>query len=488
MDGPVVDPGPRLPRAAGMCLPDLREDLPAGDAAVLAAVLDDVDVADAPGMDLLARAVGWERVVAMARAAQARVVGELVARPGVGSARVADELQAALMCTAYQAQRMVVRAQGLAAYPVLAEALGTGEVDLRRVDAVLDGLPGPVTSGRWGGVVAAVVEDAPSWSPPMVRRQTARLVLAADPEQARVRCERARRERCVRLDVAEDGMAWLSAFLPAPEAVAAFTVVDALAGSSQRDDDDRGVEQRRADAFAGIFTSIADTGVLPDGSALPRGRGRRARVQVTVAATTLLGLDDLPGELAGYGPVPADMARAIARDGTWRRLLTDPATGALVERGSTAYRPGADLTAAVVARDVTCTFMGCGQPAWRCELDHRTPFDPNRRADEQTVADNLDARCKHHHECKTHGGWTVRRDRRTGASEWTDPFGVTFTRLAVPLTITASAMAHLRGDAAAVPGGASDAAPVSPRRGTAVSGGATGPPGPARGYPDEPPF
>ena len=33
------------------------------------------------------------------------------------------------------------------------------------------------------------------------------------------------------------------------------------------------------------------------------------------------------GELVGYGPVTAEVARRIAADGTWRRLLTDPRTG-----------------------------------------------------------------------------------------------------------------------------------------------------------------
>ena len=262
-------------------------------------------------------------------------------------------------------------------------------------------------------------------------------------------------------------MALLSAYLPAPTAVTAFTVVDALAGTSRTAGDQRTVHQRRADAFADVFEAIAATGTLPDGTGVPRKHRRRAEVQVTVGATTLLGLDELPGELTGYGPIPADLARAIARDGTWRRLLTDPMTGSLVERGTVTYQPGADLTAFVVARDATCTFMGCGQPAWRCELDHREPFDPERPADEQTTAENLDARCKHHHEQKTSGGWSVRRIPGSGASEWTDPWGLTFTRLAVPIVLTAAALERLHGPCR--PPGDVDAA-RNP------------------GYPDEPPF
>lgn len=44
----------------------------------------------------------------------------------------------------------------------------------------------------------------------------------------------------------------------------------------------------------------------------------RTEVRVTVALSTLLGLDDAPADLAGYGPITAEAARALARDGTWR--------------------------------------------------------------------------------------------------------------------------------------------------------------------------
>ncbi|KLL12416.1 hypothetical protein FrCorBMG51_05325 [Protofrankia coriariae] len=36
---------------------------------------------------------------------------------------------------------------------------------------------------------------------------------------------------------------------------------------------------------------------------------------------------DTPGELAGYGPIPAATAHDLAADATWQRILTDPAAG-----------------------------------------------------------------------------------------------------------------------------------------------------------------
>src|SRR6185503_12962815 len=54
----------------------------------------------------------------------------------------------------------------------------------------------------------------------------------------------------------------------------------------------------------------------------------RPAIQVVVSADTLLGLDDQPAQLTGYGPITAQTARRLAADesGTWRRLLTDYAT------------------------------------------------------------------------------------------------------------------------------------------------------------------
>ncbi|MGW6694807.1 DUF222 domain-containing protein [Rhodococcus sp. NPDC054953] len=45
-------------------------------------------------------------------------------------------------------------------------------------------------------------------------------------------------------------------------------------------------------------------------------------IHVGVNLTTLLGLDDLPGFLAGHGWIDADLARDLAADGTWRKVLT----------------------------------------------------------------------------------------------------------------------------------------------------------------------
>ena len=85
-------------------------------------------------------------------------------------------------------------------------------------------------------------------------------------------------------------------------------------------------------------------------------------VIVTVDLPTLLGLQDNPAELAGYGPIPAELARTLAADGRWRRMILEPQTGDLLDLGHTSYKPTADLSRFVKTRDRQCT-SGQAPPA-----------------------------------------------------------------------------------------------------------------------------
>jgi Domain of unknown function (DUF222)/HNH endonuclease len=146
----------------------------------------------------------------------------------------------------------------------------------------------------------------------------------------------------------------------------------------------------------------------------------RPLIHVTVPITTLMGMDDEPGELAGYGPIPAPVARQLAADprGTWRRLLTDPVAGTLLDYGRRTYRPPAGLAGFVRARDGRCRYPGCRRPAVACELDHVQPWQLGGGTSE----DNLCALCERHHDLKEQPGWQVvlHPDR---AVEWITPTG-----------------------------------------------------------------
>ena len=267
--------------------------------------------------------------------------------------------------------------------------------------------------------MADAVARSGEMTAPQLQRHVRAAAIALNPDHVEKRRRVEKERRGVFLELAPDAMARLIAYLPAADATAAFTAIDALAGNARVDGDERTIDQRRADAFRDVFTGILDRQATPDGTPLPRRHGRRVALQVTVAASTLAGLDDHPATLESYGPIPAQVARELAQDATWRRLLTDEA-GQVCSVGTDTYRPGADLTRTVIARDVTCTFPGCRQPATRCEIDHRIPYDHHRppdepghehRHDKQTCEANLHALCKHHHQAKTDGWWQVTHDR-----------------------------------------------------------------------------
>jgi hypothetical protein len=174
------------------------------------------------------------------------------------------------------------------------------------------------------------------------------------------------------------------------------------------------------------LTGPALTGSAPTGPDLV-GLGSGVRVDVTVSLTTLLGLDEAAGQLAGYGPITAQTARRLAAAGTWRRLITDPVTGTVMDVGKTRYRPPDDLAELIRARDTRCLSPFCEVAANRCDLDHREPFAPDGTGG-ATSAANLGSLCRRDHLLKTHARWHLTTDPDAeGTYCWTTPTGHVYT-------------------------------------------------------------
>ncbi len=154
----------------------------------------------------------------------------------------------------------------------------------------------------------------------------------------------------------------------------------------------------------------------------PTQQGRLTHLNVTIAATTLAGLDDLPGELDGYGPVSADLCRALAVSASSITAIgVDPSYGTALEVGRTIYRPRLSQRDHVTQRDRTCRFPGCRQPARRCQIDHSEEFC----AGGPTCPCNLACLCKFHHDLKTTGLWDALQHPDAGIT-WTSPTGRTY--------------------------------------------------------------
>jgi hypothetical protein len=213
-------------------------------------------------------------------------------------------------------------------------------------------------------------------------------------------------------------MAALIATLTAADADTIWQALDATARAGCDQSAHPGsepIDARRADALlAWAQAALADPN-------LPRRQGRRVEVQVVMDAATLFGLADNPAELIGYGPIPADAARLLAGDATWRRLLVDPVDGHLLDYGSVTYRPPQRLVDFIVARDRCCRFPGCARRADACDVDHVCPYHTGGA----TAAGNCCCLCRHHHRLKTHGGWHLEL-RPDGTAIWSAPSGRTF--------------------------------------------------------------
>ena len=400
--------------------------------------------------DLLDGIAGWDQLISWAYARQAEMVAEFARRrpgpyePDEPSPRVsefaADEIAARLRVSRRSADLKLGLALDLAdRLPGTAAALEAGRIDVAKARAVAE-LTANLSPEAARAVETRVLHRAGEQTAPELRRSLLRAVAKVDPDAHRKRHRRARDERYLRVQPCGDGMAEMSGRLPAEDAMTVFGAVDELARCAAPDDP-RSIDARRMDALVDLCRQgpIDNRLPAPRDSDLPAARSgnlptegpggqpvrsagggnrasRRARtghgrcgpqIRVTVAATTLLGLDGQPGELAGFGPIDADTARQIAADpdATWRRLLTDPVSGALLDYGNRVYRPPASLAWHVLARDQVCCFPGCRQPAERCDLDHGVPYP-----DGPTSATNLIPLCRHHHRAKTHGGWNWSRE------------------------------------------------------------------------------
>lgn len=102
-----------------------------------------------------------------------------------------------------------------------------------------------------------------------------------------------------------DGMAWLSAYLPADAASSIWHRATAAARALQGPDEQRNLSELRADtAAAWLLAGVAEGVPSP-----------KAQVLVTVPVFSMLGATEEPAILDGYGPIPPGMARRLVADG-----------------------------------------------------------------------------------------------------------------------------------------------------------------------------
>ena len=346
-------------------------------------------------------------------AAQLRALGALDRRDTSGVQAVREEVACVLQIAPAAAQTRLKQARALTDHlPLTLAALDAGALTVRHAQ-MLCAMSWRVDPAVAGEVEATVLADSTGMTPAMLHRAITRAVVRADPGGSAARHEAATADRCVDVAAGDDGMAYLTVFGPAEDVLTVYTRLDAAVRLLPADDA-RTLGQKRFDLLLdGLLSGIP-------AHTLPTAHGRTPHICVTVAATTLLGLDDHPADLTGFGAIDADVARRLSADptGTWRRIVTDPVTGQIIEYGRSTYRPPQVLIDHVTARDRRCRFPGCSAPAHRCDLDHVHPWEDGGG----TTADNLAALCRRHHNLKTAKRWSYRL-QRGGSTKWTSPGG-----------------------------------------------------------------
>lgn len=327
---------------------------------------------------------------------------------------VASEIRAALTLTRRSADYHLGLASDLIRHlPQVGQALHEGRIDLARARVIVEETS-HLESASAQRVAEAALERAPSQTTGQLGARLRRLVILLDAEGAKTRYQDVIEERRVTSSANPDGTANLHGLnLPAHRAGAAMRRINRLARAAKSADDPRTMDQIRADVLMDIL----------QGKKSGHTRGTRGTVDIQVDLKTLAGLAEDPGELRGFGPVIADIARQVTEeqpDSEWRYTVTDT-EGQVVHNGITRRRPTAVQAREVEAENPTCVFPGCRNPASECDIDHNQAWSEGG----PTELDNLAPLCRHDHVIR-HRGWTIKQIR-PGAYQWISPLGHKYT-------------------------------------------------------------
>jgi len=312
-----------------------------------------------------------------------------------------------------------------------AAALEAGGITLEHAAALVVGTRHVASADARAEIERRVLPVAASCSAVRFRRHVDAAVCAVDDEDQTRRHARARADRQVWVRRMENGLGELVVIDEWSVVSGMFERITAEAKNLQRDrgttttDDDwsdRTLDNCRADALADLVLHDDHPDLDQDGDG-PPGRSRRRRPAPRIEGRLVIDLETLRGEadhpcLLDGSPVPAQVGRRLARDiAHWRRMVTDPVDGHLLDYGRRTYLPES-LRTFVLERDATCRNPWCDQPASRCQLDHAEEF-PIGASD----TTNTGALCEDCHRIKTDRAAFVDASAPDGSATWRTAWG-----------------------------------------------------------------
>jgi len=365
-----------------------------------------------------------------------------------------EDVATALRLSPTTAQNRIDVARVLVGHlPNTISALASGEISAAHATVIAKETATAIRNGLSEEgvfrVEQAALAHAEFHTPGQVANKVKTTIAKFSPEDFEEIVSKARDSRRVSCYPEADGMATVVAILPAEDAQMVMKSIEAFivkrnqeeesctcnlkTGTSQgcvfhsREDAAEwsllSADMKRADALTFIasqaLSSMAD---------VVRPHRRPVAVSVAIDLPTVLGLADNPGQLAGYGAIPASVARKLAADGAWQRFISDPITGNLLDFGREKYIPPQELVDFLLARDRTCRFPGCGRSGQLADIDHAQSWESGG----ETNPANLGLLCRRHHRMKTHGGWNL-TSNPDGSCLWRSPLDKEFFVPARPI-------------------------------------------------------
>lgn len=310
---------------------------------------------------------------------------------------VAAQLGLARRRSPVQAGRLLRIAHLTVASDPVREAMRTGELNEEQAGVIRRETDGLTPEDR-DLVIDRVAETFGRTSDRHLSDDVRSAAHRVDPELAARRAQAARAERHVSFRAGRDGMAHLSAFLPAVEGRACLEALRTAATAAKREprpetEDVRTHRQWMADLFVQRISGRD-----------PLSHPAEVTVNLLVPIDALTSGKE-PGYLPGYGPLPAGEVREVLarrEDGVdVRRLFVHPATGQLVGMESRSRFFRGLLAQFVRWRDRRCRTPWCGAPI--AEVDHIAGHAQGG----PTSVDNAEGLCRQCNLVKEHPRWQV---------------------------------------------------------------------------------
>jgi hypothetical protein len=378
-------------------------------------------------LSALDRQESW--ICALKQEALVAIAGEYADEDGGTFGCVDDEeredVATALRLSPTTAQSRIDVARVLVGHlPNTISALSTGEISVAHATVIARETATAIKNGLSPESVFRVEQTALAHAefhtPGQVASKVKTTIAKLAPEDFEELVDRARDSRRVTCYPEADGMATVIAILPAEDAQTVMKSIEAyILKQDAQDAADWSLlsaNMKRADAL----TAIASQALASMAHDVQPHR-RPITISVAIDLPTLMGLAENPGQLAGYGAIPASVARRLAADGNWQRFVSDPTTGNLLDFGREKYTPPQELVDYLLARDRICRFPGCRRTGQSSDIDHAQSWETGG----ETNPANLGLLCRRHHRMKTHGGWSL-ESNPDGSCLWKSPTGKTF--------------------------------------------------------------